>query len=148
MNLHFGKYVGKTTQLLVLKEPQYVHWLLGENPSGPLLAAKSQIIKHIAAFDGKPLTTNCLGCKSPACLCTVYDNAVSPMWWCDACDPYQQGAVNGRLTELRTYRDALSHVKWRCGERTTDYRELIKTMAQAKGLPARVGAAQTESFLS
>lgn len=148
MDLHFGKYEGKTTQLLVLKEPQYVHWLLGSNPSGPLLAAKSQVIKHIAAFDAKPFTTRCFGCKAPAVLCTVYDKTVSPMWWCSSCDPYQQGAVKGRLTELRTYRDALSYVEWHCEKRTSDYRELIKSMGQAKGMPGRVGASQAASFLA
>lgn len=148
MDLHFGKFAGKTTQLLVLKEPQYVHWLLKSNPSGPLLAAKTQIIKHIAAFDGRPFTTGCFACKSPACRCTVYDKTVSPMWWCGVCDPYQQGAHTGKLIVLKTYREALSYVEWHCAGQTTDYRELIKAVSRAKGLPVRVGAAQAESFLS
>jgi hypothetical protein len=148
MQVTVGKHKGKSVKLLVLKDPDYVHWLFGENVSGPLLAVKNQAQQLINRFDAKPIQKQCYSsnCSSSAIRATVYGNNISPYWWCANCDPYQSGANNGKLQVLRTYSDALSHVVLYCASRKSDFREIIKEFAEAKGLPKRVGEQQCAAF--
>jgi len=78
---------------------------------------------------------------------TAYRNDFTLMFWCDDCDPYGSGARTGTLTILRTYEEALRHVDW-TGNRRRDWkRKIIRKLAEAKGLPKRVGAKQAAAFL-
>ena len=132
----------------MLKEPGYVHWLLEESVTGPLLALKKEVDRLIKKFDQKPFQGKCNGnaCSAQASQLSVYGNNLLPYWWCDNCDPYQTGAVSGKLQIFRSYSVALSHVELYCVSRQSEYKELIKTMAQAKGLPSRVGEPQAVAF--
>lgn len=151
MNITFGKQKGKTVENLVLKEPEYIHWMLGVNATGALLRIQEHANLLISMFNSKPLLRRCAGsnCQAAASRVTVYmDNIFSPYWWCDNCDPYQQGANEGKLHVIRTYEDALNHVALYCRGRKEDFREIIKMLAVTKGLPARSGNKECDAFFA
>lgn len=143
-----GVHKGKSMEELVIKEPAYVHWLLGQSPSGPLLAMKAEAKKLVKAFEAKPYTAKCFNCGQSASRLSVYGNNIDPMWWCHNCDPYSQGANQGKLQIFETYTAALRHVDFFCAGKKSDYRSLVKSMAKAKGLPARVGETQLQNFFA
>ena len=149
MKVGFGKYKNMTIEALVLKEAYYVAWILDQSdPSGPLARAQAEIQRLIHLFDVTPYRTKCYGhdCSKSAKYCTVYQsNAYSRMWWCDGCNPYQMGAIDGKLSRISTYRDAINHCRIFCSRRE-DFNNLIKHIAQAKGLPQRVGEKQAAEF--
>ena len=143
-----GAHKDKTTQIVVLKEPSYVSRLLSESLTGPLLSVKNHVLQHIKVFDAKAYKTRCSGCQAAATRFSVVHGLTTPYWWCDSCDPHGMGASEGKLYVLRTYQNALQYVQFACQGRTSDYRDLIRTMVAAKGAPARIGPAQAEAFLS
>lgn len=152
MTVRFGKHTGKSVGLLVLKEPDYVAWLLTKcDLCRSALAASEEAVRLIGIFDAKPLLTNCSGrdCAATATRGTAYNSTTwSLMWWCDACDPYQGGAHGGKLHSIRTYQDAIDHVRIHCIARRDALCTLIRAIAVAKGLPGRVGEAQANAFFT
>jgi hypothetical protein len=150
MQVTFGKHAGKSLELLMLREPGYIHWLVQQSATGPLLALKSEALKLMKRFDAKPFNQVCHSrtCKLGATRATVYGDNLVPYWWCANCDPYESGANAGKLQIVRTYADALSHVEFYCSGRKSDYVELIRYLAEAKGLPARVGEKQAQFFFA
>jgi hypothetical protein len=52
------------------------------------------------------------------------------------------------LTIIHTYRQALAHIEERCHGLKSGYREIIRLMSLAKGLPARVGERQAAAFFT
>ena len=110
MNVGFGKHGGMSVGTLVLKEPNYVEWILQQqNPSGQMVRVQAEVQRLIDLFDSKPFQTRkCGGCGKPATRCSVYrDNVHSLCWWCGSCDPYQTGATDGKLELVSTYQGAL-----------------------------------------
>lgn len=150
MHVTVGKHAGKSVELLILKFPDYVHWLLKTSVSGPLLIVKTHIKTLIAKFDAKPLLRDCRGhnCNLKATRATVYGINLTPEWWCANCDPYQLGANPGKLQAVKTYGNALDHVEFYCSSRKSDFQEIIKYLAQAKGLPSRAGEVQCKAFFA
>lgn len=152
MEVQFGKHAGKSLELIVLKEPDYLTWMLGQSDAtGAMKHAQKEAERLITIFDKKPFIKTCEGnsCGKPSTRCTVYTNNVrTPYWWCADCDPYQSGANRGKLYSVSTYRQALQHVTLHCGGRTSDYKAIIKEMAIAKGLPSRVGKPQAQKFFA
>lgn len=138
MYMTFGKHEGKTIELLMIKEPKYVHWILNQpSPRGQLLDVKNHVMKLIKIFDAKPfIGKSCQGgmCDQPATRFAVYRDNLSSTWWCDTCNPHQLGAIVGNLQMLNDYYHALRHVRMYCRERVSDYRDLLGVMAKAKGL--------------
>ena len=56
------------------------------------------------------------------------------------------GARDGKLSMVKTYRDALlHHLQFRTPKRAL--KDLVKTMAVEKGLPRRVGVKEAGEFL-
>ncbi len=82
MQVTIGKHAGKSLELLVLKEPGYVHWLVQQAASGPLLALKNEALKLMKKFDAKPFNQVCRGrtCNLGATRATVYGNSLAPYW--------------------------------------------------------------------
>jgi len=149
MMLGFGPHASNSVELLVLKEPDDVVWMLGQTAkSGYFAAAQREILRLIRRFDEKAFI---VPCQTPECgnrvtRCTVYHGAVWPRWWCDDCDPFCLGASADKLWILKGYADAVNYVHAACGGRKASLKALVKEMAQAKGLPARVGEAQAPAF--
>ena len=151
MKVGFGKHKDKSVGALVLKQPDYIAWVLSEaSPSGPLARVKAEAQRLIWVFDSMLILTKCFstGCSKVAIRCTVYQgNVYGPMWWCDKCDPYQAGAIGGKLSAIVTYESALHHCQIFCSRKDALI-DLIKSLAQAKGLPKRVGEKQIDEFFS
>jgi len=151
MKAGFGKHKDKSVGALVLKHPDYIAWVLSEpNPSGPLARVRAEVLRLIGIFNSKPIKKKCFGngCSKAATRCTVYqDNVYGPFWWCDECDPYQAGAIEGRLSMISTYEGAIEHCEVFCSTKGA-LRDLIKSLSRAKGLPNRVGERQISDFFS
>jgi hypothetical protein len=149
MYITFGtKAKGKSVELAVLRQPDYIAWMLDQpSPSGRMQAVVAEVNRLIPLFDAKPIVERCRGnCSNRATRFSVYQGGFDAWPWCDSCDPHSQGASTGRLSILRTYREALRQVAFFNAGRREDYRDLLKSMAEAKGLPARVGEKQAAAF--
>jgi hypothetical protein len=149
MIIDFGEHIGMSVEAVVLKEPGYIKWVFSlENPKGRMVQVKSEAQRLIPIFDAIPYQKACCACMKPATRCTVYrDNIYVPYWWCDECDPYQSAPDGGKLTIIRTYEEAVDHCGIYCSGKTP-LQQLVKTMAQAKGLPKRVGEKQAQAFFA
>lgn len=147
MQVTFGKHHSKSMELLVLKEAAYIDWLLKEHATGKLRDLQVYGRSLIEHFDKKQILTKCFvkSCSAHATCFSVYRDNLAPIWWCDECDPYQLGALAGRLQILRTYHDALRHAQTYCTT-VADLKTLITSLARAKGLPQRVGEPQASKF--
>lgn len=150
MQVTFGKHAGKSVELLMIKEPGYVKWVLEQqSPTGAMAKVKSYIQQLIKTFDAKPfIGKECWAksCNKSATRFTVYLDNIDPYWWCGTCDPYQTGANSGKLQSPIGYTSALEHVELYCRSRKSDYMDIFKMISQAKGLPARVGETQAQKF--
>lgn len=151
LKVSFGKYTGKSVELLMLKEPSYIKWVLEQQSSASGMAAVKLYVKTlIEKFDSKPIVgKNCCAfkeCNNIATKFTVYRDNLDAYWWCDTCDPYQMGASSGKLQSPTDYRSALRHVESFCQGKKSSYSEIIKMISRAKGLPMRVGEAQAQKF--
>lgn len=149
MTVPFGKHKGKPVELLLLKEPDYVHWLFQQHDeSASLLRLKEKARSLFRKFDQKPFQRTCMGsqCSALATGITFYESNLAPFWWCGKCNVNQMGAVPGKLRRISSYSQALSHVKMECDGRRDSFKALITTMARAKGLPPRVGKLQAATF--
>ncbi|MGO9138152.1 MAG: hypothetical protein ACLQBC_10860 [Syntrophales bacterium] len=143
--INFGKHHGKSCELVLLKDPHYVKWVLETNVEGPLKQVQIKLVRLVQIFNAKPFITKCRVCSRPAERATLYkDNAVILYWWCNDCHIY--GNRTGVLSEVSTYESALRYVASVCKKRKSDYQILIKELAQAKGLAKRVGQVQAVEF--
>ena len=148
MIITFGKFVNKTVEEIIIRDPDYIAWALRlETPRGEMQAVCVEARRLIRAFDRKPFTAVCSECKRTATRCSVY-RGLNPclQFWCDDCSLYSAGAGPGKLREIRTYADAIFHVASQRGSRKPDYRAIIRNLAEAKGLPARLSAKSIQTF--
>jgi hypothetical protein len=151
MNTFTNKHFEKPMELLVLTDPEYVVSLLRfDEPGGSLSKARSELIRLIRVFDGLPLTTRCQSpdCRRRATRFSAYKRTVRMVPICDKCNPYHMGASSGKLSVVQTYQDAVSHVMESCRGRKADLKSIIRTLAEAKGLPGRVSEVQALSFFN
>lgn len=150
MIIPFGKYRGKSVEWLVLKAPDYLKWVLEQAaPTGPLAAVKSQALRLISLFDAKPILKPCSGsnCSKTAIRFSAYQGVPFGMYaWCETCDSYRLGAAPWKLTDIKTYSDALKFVRQHCDGRGPEYRAAIDTIARAKGFPDRSSEPRIHKF--
>jgi hypothetical protein len=57
MRLEIGKHMGKTTEEVLLKHPDYAQWMIGYLP----VSLHQEIIWRMQDFDDKPFTKGCHG---------------------------------------------------------------------------------------
>lgn len=150
MQITFGKHDGESTEQVVLKKASYARWVIEQTAAtGKLKAVQQDIINLIDAFDAKAITKPCHKCGGAATRASAYrNNHVDLFVWCDTCDPYSAGANPGKLTMVTTYRDLLRHVTLSCGGTAKGYDAMVRSMAKAKGLPARVTQKAIDDFFS
>ena len=56
MIINFGKYAGKSVEFLILKQPEYVKWILdSDGIIGPLFRVKEEILRLINIFFDRKL---------------------------------------------------------------------------------------------
>lgn len=159
MNVGFGKHADVDVRRLVLKNPDYVEWVLGEpSPSGKLATLAARLQSHIRTFDKAPFVTPCNGrgksregkCTRPTTRGTAYRShsglSVALYFWCDKCDPRQSGAA-AMLIDVRTYREALDVVATLSPRpKKSEYAMIVGYLADAKGLPPRLTAKVLDEF--
>src|SRR5262249_945153 len=117
MLILFGKHRGKTVEYLVLREPDYVQWMLKQQePTGPLARAVQEARRLIAAFDAKPVARGCCGtgCGKPATRCSLHVVNFRSLWWCDDCEPLPGGVPGGKLWVVKSYFDVVTYVQAFC----------------------------------
>ena len=150
MQISFGKNKGKTVECLIINDPDYISWLLRADANGEVRKAQLYAGSLMRIFDAKPLRKKCDGCNCSAIAtrATFYTGNVHPYWWCDNCDPSDQGANPGNLHVVKTYLDALAYVECFCGGRKRDYRHVVRLFALLKGFPARSSKNSCEIFFS
>lgn len=147
MVINIGKFSGKTTESVLIKEPDYVQWTLDQNNAKDALQViRKDFIRLMEIFDGKPIKKKCYKCKEPAQKISFYQGNISPYFWCGTCDPYCQGALSGKLSIITKYRQALSFVSSTCQGRKSDYKSIIRELAIAKGMPDRITGIEAQSF--
>lgn len=144
MLIQSGKYEGRETQYVLLRMPDWANWMIANHPANPICR---QFSRHVTALDAKPFQRPCRFCGKPAVLATAYRSNTDLEFWCGSCDPYGGGATPGKLTVIRTYRDAVMHVESTCSGSRTDIRAITKALAEAKGAPSRIGNPQAVAFL-
>lgn len=150
MQITLGKHQGKSLELVALKDPSYIRWLLREDAKGRLRDLQLYTRALLDHFDKMPIQHKCFApkCSAKATCFSVYRDNIAPIWWCDECDPYQLGALPGRLQILSTYACALSHALLHCTKSADAEKTLVTSLARAKGLPQRVAEAQAAKFFA
>src|SRR5438552_2009354 len=120
MFIQFGKHWGTSIELLLLKQPDYIRWMLSQQgTTRNFCEARQEACRLIRAFNEKPILKPCqnLECGNCATRATVYQGSVRPIWWCNHCDPYRLGASPGKLHIIQTYGDAGCYVGTFCSGR-------------------------------
>lgn len=145
MDISSGKHQGKTSQMVVLNHPDYVVWYIHELPNAKLSAAFDQ---HIKKMDARAFTAKCFHCKGQAARATAYEGDPGLMFWCDTCNPYGAGAVQGKLRLIRTFSDAVRHINATADGHKAFMKEIVRGLAEGKGLPKRVGESQAAAFFA
>lgn len=144
MKLSFGKYAGKEIEQILVTEPQYIQWMLGQaSPSGPMERAVRHVRTCLRNFDAKPFLETCFRdvCPNRATRFSVYVGHYIPYFWCAKCSPYTSGAAPGKLLTGSTYSEAVLYVVEWLGTRD-GVRGVIDLLVQAKGVskPRRLPA--------
>lgn len=143
MRLRFGPYAGKSTEVLLLRAPDYAEWVLSHRPEGALGRAFTDLI---AAFDARPLERAC-ACGAPASQVRAYRNSTELLVMCEHCAA--QPALADVTSEVTAYGGALAHVRQTCVRaHRKAQRRIIRRLAAAKGMPRRVTEQAAEAFLS
>ncbi len=149
MNIEFGKYKGKCVELLFFNEPNYIKWILKQrNTFGVFKEVQGEIEALVELFDKMDFQVKCDGkdCCNYATYCTVYEtNVKSINWWCSDCNPRQLCAIPWRLHRISKYKEVLEHADIFKASKS-DYKQLMRTIGEAKGLPLRLGEKQAVNF--
>jgi hypothetical protein len=151
MLITFGQHSGKSVELVVLKNPAYVAWMLRvDHASGALAKVQRAAGRLLEIFDAKPILRSCCSpnCGNRATYCTVIRGAIGPYWWCNGCDLRRFSVRPDKLEIVRSYADAIWYANMYCNDRKKDLEVLIRALAQAKGLPERVGEVQAVAFFA
>jgi len=142
VRLRYGPYAGRSTELLLLRAPDYAKWVLSHRPDGALGRDFSELM---AAFDARPLQHAC-ACGAPANQVRAYPNSTELLILCDHCAG--QPALGDVTSEVTDYAAALEHVRQTCVRaHRKAQRRIIRRLAAAKGLPPRITEAAAEAFL-
>src|SRR5271165_1178971 len=144
MRFKTGKHAGKTYEEVLLK-PDFARWYSRKFPDTDLSAAFQDLAKKVNEM---PFTVQCRHCANVARRASAYSGTPSLYFWCGDCDPMNSGARQGTLSIVRTMKDALDHVEHTAGGKRKYMRAIVRSLAEAKGLPKRVGEKQAIAFFS
>lgn len=137
MNLIFNDVNFRANPVLLLRHPDKVLEVLrAEATHGSPMENKAAALRQlIILFDRIPFTKKCCGCSQPATYCTVHGEKLDLWGWCNVCDPFCYGAFPGKLQFIRSFDDAVHHVRSRCKNRKGDLKCLVRKLGEAKGVP-------------
>ena len=151
MMLRFGKYRGSSAGRVVLADPGYAAWALGQpSAAGGLADLRREVLRLVGRYDARPVVAGCFtgGCRRPATGCTLYRGRADPYWWCDACDPVGGGGGADKLVRVRSYWEAWGYGRTHAGGSEAAGAGLVAAVAAAKGLPARATEADVAAFFA
>lgn len=137
MKMSFGKYKDKAVGWVLVEHIDYFLWMHRKGMTN--WKEYSEFLRLCSILDEKPFIRPCMGhCKpkNTATRFSIYTTNPSPYYYCDECDPYESGAIRGKLSFGRTISDAISI--------SADPNSTVKAIALSKGLPKR----KTESALN
>lgn len=125
---------GKLIETVVLKYPDLIYWMAEKDPPHGSEWLPGYIGKCADLFDAKPFTRECARrtCTRTATRFSLYPDSTKPMFWCATCDPEQFGAHD--LTVSSRYYDALRHIGLSSSPTRHGHRNVIRSLAEAKGL--------------
>jgi hypothetical protein len=150
MRLCFGKHRGEALEVVFLRDPEYVRWILRLEcrTTEWMTWARQESFRLVGIFDSKPLLRSCEGhgCTNPATRGGVVLGSVAPRWYCDDCDLYRLAGEPGRVRVLRSFQDAVNHVYYSCPCPESSLKALVRVMALAKGFPDQAGEREAVAF--
>lgn len=143
MRLRYGPYAGMTTEVLLLRAPDYAAWAMAHRPQSAVAQAFASLS---AAFDARPLTQSC-ACGALAAHALSYRASTELILVCDACA--SRLSPSDVLDEVTTYEAALDHVAQTCPRAIRrQQRKIVRKLGRAKGMPQRVTEPAADTFLS
>lgn len=146
MQIKSGRHANQTTEYVLLRYGNDANYIMRKHPYGFAGKAYRSLVKR---FDAKPFATSCRRCENTATRASAYRGAPSLLFWCDACDPYGEGANPGMLVVIRSYIQAISHIDESCDGYREWKNDIIRSLAEAKGCPRRLTQkAAVEFFVS
>jgi hypothetical protein len=145
MRFKGGQHAGKTYEEVFLKKPDFARWYAREFGDTPAAAEFRELAKK---FNEKPFTARCHGCINVATRASAYRGTPSLYFWCDSCKAADAGAVGDKLVIVRTIKEALDHVHDTASGKRVYMRAIVRELAEAKGLPTRVGEKQAVGFFA
>lgn len=149
MAIPFGKHRGLSVEVLLLRHPDYVVWMLAQEDASDLMArVQSRVRQAVAAFDRRPFVKRCggSGCSRRATLCSVYCGTTQIRWWCEGCNPVGLRGMGSKLVGVRTFADARSYIARHGSDQGMSFGSLFSALAQAKGLSEWVDESEARSF--
>ena len=146
MYMPTGKFEGVSIGSVVLKEPNYTMWLVGQlDMRGSLATARNETMRLITVFNSKQIAAKCHGCSGKATRFTGYEgSSISLYAWCNSCDP--QGSSQKASPAFHTYQQALNHNARRAGDKAAGQKRIISAMADRKGLIRPLTEANVAAF--
>jgi hypothetical protein len=145
MIISFGRHKGISGEMLILRDPSYVKWILiEEGDSEQFIKVQNEMYRLISKFDAKPFIKNCLACNERvATRVSIYKGDFDHLEFCNICDPYDWGATPGKLVICKKYMDILWYIDY---GRRSGLRRLLRSVAQSKGLPHRITEKRAKIF--
>jgi hypothetical protein len=142
MEFRKGKHEGKSFEVVFLKDPTFAHYLSINGQPG--IAKEFQ--KLIKRFDEKPMTVTCANCANTATRATGYGGGtgLKLFFYCENCDDPWIDEAEGHL--IRTFDDALKFIDDKRNGNKAAKRATIRKLAEAKGLPKKVGEKEALAF--
>jgi len=135
-----GKHAGQEAAYVLLRDPGHAAFIMDRYPDGK---ATKEFKRLAAVLDAKSFSQLCTTCSQTATRATTYAGGPSLYFWCDDCDVHGMGATEGKLIVVRRFKDVLRYGANTRGEQ----KSVIKSLAEAKGCPARLTQAAAKAFL-
>jgi hypothetical protein len=149
--INFGKHFGTSLEAILFQHPDYARWIITHPAAtGPLLEAQRHLKLLIRRFDAKPIVVKCdkPECTNVATYGSAYIPSSQVMWWCSSCNPYSAGALSNKLHPIRYYDDVRMYTEYYCNGRKMVTKQLLKRLAQAKGLGDRLTESELEKLFA
>ena len=137
-----GKHAGMSTEEVLLKEPDFAQWYVSKYPDAKHAKDFKRLIR---VFDAKPLLKKC-SCDKVAIYANASEGSASLMFRCDSCSLYS--GARGLSCTIDSFGQALGHIDLTFGGTRGGKRTIVRELAEAKGLPRRVGKTQAEAFFA
>lgn len=141
MDFSFGKHEDKSVAWVLLSHPDYLKWMKEQGMTDKKeyqFALKLLQILEEKPFSKVRCSGSCKGSNDVTRLSLYQGRNNMNMWFCDSCDPYECGAISGKLSTIKTFNAFLNNGTQKNG--------LLKTYCKAKGVPDRKTNASLKTY--